>query len=249
MDRLLVIDTSVATAVVALGTRSGELLSEASWQAGYRHGEELLGRIDGLLREAGLGLADVGAIVAGTGPGAFTGMRVGLATAKALARGLDVPIVGVPSSSALLEAAAASRDLVASSSGAGGPAPSAGGRAPSAPGPERSARLALMLPAGPSDRIVVLDGSPTLVRGGDRLELPDGTTIVAVDLDGRAPDDAAALGQVAVRGLGAALLRLGAARLARGERDDVAKLVPEYVTLPRGVRSVTGGVTWSRERT
>jgi hypothetical protein len=60
--------------------------------------------------------------------------------------------------------------------------------------------------------------------------------VVAVDLDGRAPDEAVALGRAAVDGMAAALLGAGAARLAAGGPDDLATLVPEYVTLPRGVR-------------
>ncbi len=41
---------------------------------------------------------------------------------------------------------------------------------------------------------------------------------------------------------------MGAERLARGDVDDLATLVPEYVTLPRGVRAVVGEVEWSRDR-
>jgi len=71
--------------------------------------------------------------------------------------------------------------------------------------------------------------------------------LVAVDLDGRAPADAVARGETARDGLPAALLRLGAARHAAGDVDDLARLVPEYVSLPRGVRAETGEVAWSRD--
>ena len=146
-----------------------------------------------------------------------------LATAKGLAVGLGLPIVGVSTAAALLEAAA--REL------------------PDPPPP-----LALLVPAGPSDRVLVKDGEATLLPGGREPELPAGTALVAVDLDGRAPNDAVARGEQAVMGLGTALLRLGAARLSAGQRDDVALLVPEYVTLPRGVSGVSGEVAWSRGR-
>ena len=47
--------------------------------------------------------------------------------------------------------------------------------------------------------------------------------------------------------LAAELLRLGAARLAAGDADDLALLVPDYVTLPRGVAATSGEVAWSRD--
>ena len=85
---LLVIDTATTHAVVALGAPDGALLDERSWVAGYRHGEELLARIEGLLRDRASSPAALGGIVVGTGPGAFTGLRVGIATAKGLAYAL-----------------------------------------------------------------------------------------------------------------------------------------------------------------
>jgi hypothetical protein len=48
-------------------------------------------------------------------------------------------------------------------------------------------------------------------------------------------------------GLGGVLLRLGARRLAAADTDDLAGLVPEYVTLPRGVERESGVMTWSRD--
>lgn len=219
--RLLAIDTSGTSALVALGDASGAMAAECRWTAGYRHGEELLTRIDELLASAGESTAGLGGIVVGTGPGAFTGLRVGLATAKGLAHGLGVPIAGVPTSEALLEAAATAGAI---------------------PGE----RAALLLPAGPSDRVLVLDGKATLLRGGEEPELEADVTLVAVDLPDRAPADARAIGAVAEVGLGAALLRLGAIRVQAGG-DDVARLVPEYVTLPRGVPSAKGEVRWSRD--
>ena len=220
--RLLAIDTSGTNALVALGAADGTLITERRWLAGYRHGEELLTRIDEMLTTTGTPMAEIGGIVVGTGPGAFTGLRVGLATAKALARGLGVPIAGVPTSEALLEAA-------------------------SLAGAFEGTQAVLLLPAGPSDRVVVAGGLARLVRGGDELEVEPGSVIIAVDLPGRAPADALTLGAQAETGLSAALLRLGAERLVQGG-DDVARLVPEYVTLPRGVPAMKGEVRWLRDR-
>ncbi len=94
--RLLAIDTSGTSALVALGEADGALVCERRWTAGYRHGEELLKRIDEMLGDATTTKESLGGIVVGTGPGAFTGLRVGLATAKALALGLGIPLAGVP---------------------------------------------------------------------------------------------------------------------------------------------------------
>jgi len=110
------------------------------------------------------------------------------------------------------------------------------------------ARAAVLLPAGPSDRILVRDAVAQLLRGADDSELPPGDDLLAVDLDGRAPNAAAARGTAALDGLAEALLRLGAERLGRGDTDDLSRLVPEYVSLPRGIRATSGEVAWSRGR-
>jgi tRNA threonylcarbamoyl adenosine modification protein YeaZ len=216
--RLLAIDTSGMDALVALGRENGSLVAERRWAAGYRHGEELLTRIDEMLKGEGVALAVLAGVVVGTGPGAFTGLRVGLATAKALARELAIPIAGVATSEALLEAAAL---------GVG-------------------TRAVLLLPAGPSDRVFVADGVATLVKGGEEPPVEPGCLVVAVDLPERAPADELVRGMQAQAGLSTALLRLGAHKLAAGG-DDVARLVPEYVTLPRGVAGVKGEVRWSHD--
>lgn len=230
---LLAFDTATTVAVAAVGAPDGRLLAETAWTAGHRHGEELLARVDALLAEAGVELSGLGGIIVGTGPGAFTGLRVGLATAKGLAHALGVPIVGVPTRSAMLTAAAAVE--------------------PS------GAPFALALPAGPSDRLFIEpDGRTTILAGAPVDAGSDdgaaalgvaagGRTLVAVDLGGRAPDAAVALGERARARLAAALLTLGAAELAAGRSSDLAELVPDYVTLPRGVRQETGAVGWSRD--
>ena len=94
--------------------------------------------------------------------------------------------------------------------------------------------------------MLVVDGEAELLPAhADVSEaLEDG--LVAVDLHGRASSAATARGMAARRGQGAALLALGAARLAERDVDDLARLVPEYVTLPRGVAAERGEVAWSR---
>jgi tRNA threonylcarbamoyladenosine biosynthesis protein TsaB len=222
---ILAFDTATTVAVVALGDPTGRVLAEAAWAAGYRHGEELLVRVDRLMADAGVSLTELGGIVVGTGPGAFTGLRVGLATAKGLAHGLGIPVAGVPTRQALQDAVG---KVLAASGRAGGP-------------------VALLLPAGPSDRLVVEPGGATeLLTGGGDPALDPTWTVAAVDLGGRAPDAAVSLGEEARPGLAAALVGIGAGELAAGRSSDLATLVPEYVTLPRGVHREIGEMAWSR---
>ncbi len=220
---LLVIDSATTRIVVATGAMDGRPIDIAAWPAGYRHGETLLPAVERLLADGAHTRRDIGAVVVGTGPGAFTGLRVGIATAKGLAHGLGCPIVGVATGDALLAAAAADIDI----------------------DPER---LTLLLPAGPADRIEVRAGAaPALLPAGvEPAHVPDGV-LVAVDLEDRAPADAVARGDRARDGLAVAMLRAAAARLAAGDSDDLARLVPEYVTLPRGAAPPSGEVTWSRD--
>ena len=213
---ILAIDSATTRVVVAVGTVTGELIDTTEWPAGYRHGETLLPTIAALLERLELTPESVAAIVVGTGPGAFTGLRVGIATAKGMAHALGVPIVGVSTADALLAGA----------------------------GPDS----VLLLPAGPADRLVAEPGRPArLVPAGEDPGVPSGATLVALDLADRAPADALERGETARARLGASLLALGATRLAAGQVDDLAGLVPEYVTLPRGVTTQSGEVSWSRD--
>jgi tRNA threonylcarbamoyladenosine biosynthesis protein TsaB len=68
---------------------------------GRRHGETLAPMIEQVCRISGLALADVDAVAVDVGPGLFTGLRVGVATAKALGLSLGVPLVAVSSLEAL----------------------------------------------------------------------------------------------------------------------------------------------------
>ncbi|HLX34486.1 MAG TPA: tRNA (adenosine(37)-N6)-threonylcarbamoyltransferase complex dimerization subunit type 1 TsaB [Candidatus Limnocylindrales bacterium] len=219
---ILAFDTGTSRVVVAAGTPAGDVIAEQSFPAEHRHGELLLAAIDQLAAGAGLALDGLRGVVAGTGPGAFTGLRVGLATAKTLAHELGIPIAGVSTATALAAAAGGGVDV--------------------------------WLPAGPQDRVEVRPGAaPRLVAARATEPTASGPVataerdMIAVDLEGRADDGALARGRAALDGLAAALLRLGSARLTDGG-DDPETLVPEYVTLPRGVTGgldLEGGVTWS----
>ena len=219
---LLAIDTATTRVVIATGSTDGVADGISTWEAGHRHGETLLPTIGRFLGEQNLRRSRLAGIIVGTGPGAFTGLRVGMATAKGMAHGLAIPLVGVSTGAALIAAAADAEGIDPS-------------------------RILLLVPAGPSDRTVVRAGAAaTLLPGGSEPDVDTDTVLVAIDLTGRAPEDAVARGEAARAGLGAALLRAGADRLRTGV-DELATLVPEYVTLPRGVRVAAGSVAWSRD--
>jgi len=219
---LLVLDTATSRVVVAVAKPNGALEGLTTWPAGHRHGETLLPAIGRLLGEANLRRSRIAGVIVGTGPGAFTGLRVGLATAKGIARALGVPIIGVATSEGLAVAVAAIDGVAAE-------------------------RVVVLLPAGPSDRVWCRPGAPPqLLVGGVEPAIGPADVLCAVDLDGRAPREAIERGERALEGLAGALAGIGAGRLTAGDVDDLATIVPEYITLPRGVRAETGEVEWSR---
>jgi tRNA threonylcarbamoyladenosine biosynthesis protein TsaB len=90
----LAIDTSTVTAGVALA-RHGQTQAEMTWRAGYNHTAQLMPAVDHLLRQAGVTAKQLDAIVVATGPGSFSGLRVGVSAAKALAESLGIALAGV----------------------------------------------------------------------------------------------------------------------------------------------------------
>jgi len=72
------------------------VLGEISERAPQEHSSRLIPFIDKILKDNGIEIQDINGIAVSIGPGCFTGLRVGVATAKALAQTLNVPIVGVP---------------------------------------------------------------------------------------------------------------------------------------------------------
>jgi len=87
------IDTSTPTVSVALVRP--ELVARRDVHANNAHGEVLAALVDEVLRAARVAPADVGAIGVGLGPGPFTGLRVGIVTAAAMADALGVPAYGM----------------------------------------------------------------------------------------------------------------------------------------------------------
>ncbi len=98
--RAVAIDTSSRRASVALW-EAGTVLAQEVHEDRSLHAENVLGLIEACFRATGWSRTSVDVCVCGIGPGSFTGVRVGLATAKGLAVGLERPLVGVGSLDAM----------------------------------------------------------------------------------------------------------------------------------------------------
>jgi tRNA threonylcarbamoyl adenosine modification protein YeaZ len=93
---LLAFDTATpAVTAAVLDTETGRVLAAADRIDARRHGELLLPTVDEVLGEAGVTKHQLGAVVTGTGPGPYTGLRVGLATAATLGHALGIPAYGI----------------------------------------------------------------------------------------------------------------------------------------------------------
>lgn len=91
---ILGLESSAKSASVAL-SRDGALLALTFQQTGLTHSRTLLPMAEALLKNAGLTLGDLDAVAVAHGPGSFTGVRIGVATAKGLCWGAGIPAVGV----------------------------------------------------------------------------------------------------------------------------------------------------------
>jgi len=208
--KLLAVDTSTLTAGVAL--LDGERVLERRERV-TTHSERLLPLVDELMREAGLQPGDLDGVACAAGPGSFTGLRIGLATAKGLCFATGKPLVLVSSLAALAARAPAGPTVCATIDAFKG---------------EVYAGLfvvedALPRPLGdeqvlPPDALAAqLDDSMWMVGDGviHYPALLGGRRLVDHDPAPRPADVA----------------RLAAVRLRRGEHDDLAAAGPRYIRL------------------
>jgi len=99
---ILALDTSTALASVAL--YDGAVSAEISWRSGRNHSVELMQQATSLMALRKLTVEQLTAVAVATGPGSYTGLRVGLACGKGLCLALGLPMIGVNSLDVLAEA-------------------------------------------------------------------------------------------------------------------------------------------------
>ena len=92
--RILAIDTATAATSVGVVDSDGAVRREAQIVEGRRHAEVMAPLIRDVLADAGVDVRSIDLVACGVGPGPFTGLRVGIATAIAIAEGRGVPVVG-----------------------------------------------------------------------------------------------------------------------------------------------------------
>ncbi|MBI2270133.1 MAG: tRNA (adenosine(37)-N6)-threonylcarbamoyltransferase complex dimerization subunit type 1 TsaB [Bacteroidetes bacterium] len=94
MALILNIETATTVCSVALA-KDGELLALKEINNGYTHAENLTVFIEGLVKEANIKFSDLDAIAISKGPGSYTGLRIGVSTAKGLCYGLGKALIGL----------------------------------------------------------------------------------------------------------------------------------------------------------
>jgi tRNA threonylcarbamoyladenosine biosynthesis protein TsaB len=233
--RLLAFDTATpATAVALVTDQRRELRHDPEPGERPQHAAQVLALAARLLDEAGIAFTDLDRIAVGTGPGTFTGLRIGVATARALAQGTGAELAGVSTLRALAAAAAGAAaggaptaaaprepalvlavlDARRGEAFAGGWRGDAELVAPAAVTPELLGRIAQGAPSGDEESagswLAVGDGA---VRFRAVLE-PSGATV---------PADGSPLHRVSA---------LSVAELAAGAPPSGRDVVPEYLRLP-----------------
>ncbi len=214
MPLILALETATKLCSVAVGRDGRVLALREVDDARLRHAERLNVFVDEVMREAGVGLADLDAVAVGTGPGSYTGLRIGLSAAKGFCYALQRPIIGIPTLAVLV------RSVRSSESEHGG-----------ALWPMIDARRMEVF-----TQVFGLDGTPTgdvaplildeawVAEGAKRVVFGDGAD-KAGDLWRSVPHITHLPGIVPSA---RHMIGLAEERFARGAFDDLAYLVPAY---------------------
>ena len=97
---ILAIETTGAFASVAL-MKDDKIIGHISGNDRFSHLQNLMPQVETVIKENGLSIGDIELIAVSNGPGSFTGIRIGVSTARALSQVLGIPCVAVPSLDAL----------------------------------------------------------------------------------------------------------------------------------------------------
>lgn len=96
---ILAIETATGCGGVSLtkgGMDAGKVLAEYTLQPEVTHSRRLLGSVGAMMEAAGVAWADLDGVAVSLGPGSFTGLRIGMAAAKGIGMGANLPLLGVP---------------------------------------------------------------------------------------------------------------------------------------------------------
>lgn len=105
MAIILHLETATKVCSVALSREGEQIALKEIEEEGYSHGENLTLIIQELINEAGLTMKDLSAVSIASGPGSYTGLRIGAATAKGLCYALNIPLIAVDALTSLCEEA------------------------------------------------------------------------------------------------------------------------------------------------
>jgi len=216
---ILALDTSTRGGSVAV-TRDAQLLALVHGDATRSHSERLPGEIEMALAQAGVQRHELGLLAVATGPGAFTGLRIGLAAMQGLAMTLNRPVIGISALDALA-AEAEGAALVAPWMDA-----------------QRGEVFAMLIDTAAAQTLETpLAGPPADILAAWRTHLEGRAAVFIGDAAERdaALITAAGAGQWTPRvppALAPALARLAGVRAARGEAGLPHQLTPIYVRRP-----------------
>jgi tRNA threonylcarbamoyladenosine biosynthesis protein TsaB len=95
MALILNIDTSSPVCSVCLA-ENGKVIAEHNEQSETRHASHLAAYIGGLIQRSGANISDLAAVAVSSGPGSYTGLRIGISVAKGICYAIDKPLIAVP---------------------------------------------------------------------------------------------------------------------------------------------------------
>jgi len=111
MPRILHIETATEVCSVALSHANGKLLGVEEDNSGFAHAEKLTVLTEKLLKKAGVEFKQLDAVALSCGPGSYTGLRIGMSSAKGFCYALDIPLITISTLKAMAAGALHLRDV------------------------------------------------------------------------------------------------------------------------------------------